>query len=78
MEDDSSKAGQTVRHKTKFNRDKSIDTLPSIKFKGFNLPLTMDFTKWGNIISQSDTLAIVNKLNQGGKVSKFNYHINIL
>src|SRR5271168_531804 len=30
---------------SKFNRDESINTSPSIKFKGFNLPCTMDFSK---------------------------------
>jgi len=58
---------------SKFNRDKSINTIPSIKFKGFNLTNTMDFSKWGKIIFHSDSVALVKKHN-----SKLNYHINIL
>jgi hypothetical protein len=65
--------------KSKFNRSKSIKASPnygvnrSLKFKGFNLPDTMDYSKWGTIIFQSDLFAEVKKLT-----SKFSYHINIL
>jgi hypothetical protein len=71
--------------KSKFNRSKSIITMTKVKsspkysdnrsfnFKGFNLPDTMDYSKWGTIIFQSDLFAEVKKLT-----SKFSYHINIL
>ena len=32
----------------------------------------MDFSKWGEVIFQKDTFALVSKIN-----SKFKYHINI-
>jgi len=71
--------------KSKFNRSNSIITMTMVKsspkysfnrslnFKGFNLPDTMDYSKWGTIIFQSDLFAEVKKLT-----SKFSYHINIL
>ena len=65
--------------KSKINRSKSIKPSPkygvtlSLNFKGFNLPDTMDYSKWGTIIFQSDLFAEVKKLS-----SKFSYHINIL
>ena len=69
---DSNSVGKTSLTTSKLNRDKSINTIPSIKFKGLNLPSTMDFSQWGKIIFHSDSFALVKKLN-----SKFNYHINI-
>lgn len=45
----------------------------SINFKGFNLPITMDFFEWGKVIVQSESFALVKKHN-----SKINYHIEIL
>ena len=65
--------GKTSINTSKFNRDKSINTIPSINFKGLNLPSSMDFSQWGKIISQSDSFALVKKFK-----SKFHYHINIL
>jgi hypothetical protein len=65
--------------KSKFNRSNSIKSSPkysfnrSLNFKGFNLPDTMDYSKWTTIIFQSDLFAEVKKLT-----SKFSYHINIL
>jgi DNA polymerase type B, organellar and viral len=57
---------------TKINRSKSIKSSDFIKFKGFNLPNTMDFLEWGKVIFKKDTFALVSKIN-----SKFKYHINI-
>src|SRR5271156_660750 len=57
---------------TKINRSKLIKSSNLIKFKGFNLPNTMDFSKWGKVIFHTDTFALVSKMN-----SKFKYHINI-
>jgi hypothetical protein len=60
------------KDKSRFNKDKSINTTPSIKFKGLNLPNTMDYLEWGKVIFQKDNFALVSKIN-----SKFKYHINI-
>ena len=58
---------------SKINRSKSItDNTKTINFKGLNLPATMDFTKWGTIIFESDRFALVKKIS-----SKSIYHINI-
>lgn len=57
---------------TKLNRSRSVKTVPSFNFKGYNLPKTMDYSKWGLIISETTSFCIVKKQN-----SKLYYHINI-
>jgi len=49
-----------------------------VTFKGYNLPNTMDFTKWGHCtISKDYTSATVIKLNKNHTKSKINYSIKI-
>jgi hypothetical protein len=65
--------GSENTFRTKLNKHKSIKKkISSIKFKGFNLPCTMDFSQWGKITNITETSIIIKKLN-----SKFNYHISI-
>jgi len=57
----------------KINRSITLkETINTINFKGYNLPTTMDYLKWGHIISESNDFAIVKKYN-----SNSIYHINI-
>nr|QWO71395.1 DNA polymerase [Termitomyces sp. K1Ag] len=58
--------------KSKLNRMRSIKKNSNFYFKGYNLPCTMDYSKWGKIISECDTFAIVKKVN-----SSLIYHIKI-
>src|ERR1700704_710224 len=38
-------------------------TLPTFKFYGYNLPLTMNIKKWGTILSQENNHYLIKKLN---------------
>jgi len=44
-----------------------------IRFSGYNLPITADYNKWGEIILNSDNKVIIQKLN-----SQIKYHMQIL
>ena len=58
--------------KSKLNRSRRVNIVPSFNFKGFNLPKTMDYLNWGKIESESSSSYIIKKHN-----SKLYYHINI-
>lgn len=57
--------------KPKINRTKLLYD-NTINFKGYNLPNTMDYHKWGNIISESDNFVLIKKY-----YSKLFYYINV-
>lgn len=58
---------------SKLNRSKTITENPNLfKFKGFNLPCTMDYLKWGKLIFESYKNVEVKKLNSNSV-----YHIQI-
>jgi hypothetical protein len=47
---------------SKINRSIRLKEKPnSFKFKGYNLPTTMDFTLWGPILFNSDSFARIKK-----------------
>lgn len=50
----------------------SIKENSNFNFKGYSLPSTMDYSKWGELISECDTLVIVKK-----EKSSLIYHIQI-
>ena len=60
--------------KTKLSRAKVFkkDDKNKFKFHGFNLPNTMDYTKWGKVISSNDNFVLVQRDN-----GKTFYHITI-
>jgi hypothetical protein len=57
---------------SKAKKSELTEKVKTTHFKGVDLPNTMDFTMWGAIIFQSDTLAFVKK-----KGSNIFYNINI-
>lgn len=57
----------------KISNDLNLNKESTFKFKGYNLPCTMDITKWGNIHFYNDyTKAIVYKSKSKGE-----YHISL-
>nr|QWO71398.1 DNA polymerase [Termitomyces sp. T32] len=66
--------GEVIKE-SKLNRADSVKESKessNFKFKGYSLPSTMDYSEWGEVISESDTSAIVKKAK-----SSLNYHIQI-
>lgn len=56
----------------KINRIKLSDNINVINFKGYNLPNTMDYYDWGNIIEETENYVLIKRHN-----SKLFYYINI-
>lgn len=56
----------------KINRIKLSDNINVINFKGYNLPNTMDYYDWGNIIEETENYVLIKRHN-----NKLFYYINI-
>ena len=64
------KKNSFISIKIKFNKIKINENIKTINFKGFNLPNTMDYEEWGEIISEEDRTIRIKKYN-----SKLYYEI---